>query len=115
MQDRLILHYGDLAIAIYRGVVSGDRQLQGLSPARVNVGEGQALALRQQTEADWRAGVCPPRVFFALRRRAGPCANRSRMTLGFAVPCERLVPQIRQQQRPQPFMRVVQVRFDGAL
>ena len=85
MQDRLILHYGDLAIASYRGVVvcragsgdparisvggdrliltslsigqecpllirwrSGDRQLQGLSPARVNVGEGQALALRQK-------------------------------------------------------------------
>ena len=48
VQDRQILHYGDLAIAIYRGVVSGDRHLQGLSPARVNVGKGQALALRQK-------------------------------------------------------------------
>ena len=37
---------GDQAIAIYSGVVSGDCHLQGLSPARVNVGEGQALALR---------------------------------------------------------------------
>ena len=85
MQDRQILHYGDQAIASYRGVVVcragsgdparisvgqdrliltclsvgpecpflirwrlGDRHLQGLSPARVNVGEGQALALRQK-------------------------------------------------------------------
>ena len=30
VQDRQILHYGDQAIAIYRGVVSGDRHLQGV-------------------------------------------------------------------------------------
>ena len=42
---------------------SGDRHLQGLSPARVNVGEGQALALRQQTEVYWRAGETPARFF----------------------------------------------------
>ena len=74
VQECPFLPDGDLAIANYRGVVSGDRQLQGLSPARVNVGEGQALALRQQTEVYWSAGVCPPRVFFWVSG-AGSCPD----------------------------------------